>query len=71
MTVRELIERLQEFDGGLEVAPIDGFNGGGHPRTLNFGPVLEERSGNGSDRDTSDLQDTEAAAWVAIGFGYY
>ena len=40
MKVKELIERLKEYDGETEITILDGFNGGGKPRTINFGPVL-------------------------------
>lgn len=71
MTVSELLHSLWELDGNLEVAILDGHNGGGQPRTLNLGPHLEERDGNGDDRDTSDLCDIEASSWVVLGYGCY
>lgn len=42
LTVRNLIDLLSKFDEDLEVMILDGFNGGGNPRRINIGPVLDE-----------------------------
>jgi len=39
MTVGDLIKELMKFGFDAEIAIRDGFNGGGIPRTINFGPV--------------------------------
>lgn len=41
MKASELIKRLQEYEPDMEVMILDGFNGGGSPRTINFGPSLQ------------------------------
>lgn len=77
MTVGQLIEKLQKFDQTLEVAILDGFNGGGEPRTINLGPHIEsdaESQAMGypkTDRDYSDLNTYQGNAIVVMGYGCY
>ena len=77
MTVKELITQLQKFDPTLEVAILDGFNGGGHPRTINLGPCIDGDAhsldvvGHKSDLDYSDLETYQGNAIVVMGYGCY
>ena len=72
MKVKKLIEKLQKVDPDLEVAILDGFNGGGEPRTINLGPFVT----NNNDRefapyDFADLDSEEDADIVIMGYGCY
>lgn len=77
MTVHELITELQKFDKTLEVAILDGFNGGGQPRTINLGPQLEgdeaaRRNGyDKTNRNYSDLETYRGNTIVVMGYGCY
>lgn len=77
MRVRDLIQRLQQFDGSLEVAILDGFNGGGEPRAINFGPHLDgdEQARNIGYAKTSlsyaDLDTYQGNTIVIMGYGCY
>ena len=54
MKVGQLIKALQALNPEMEAMILDGFNGGGTPRTINLGPSLrkitEDRDGNRSIR---------------------
>ena len=41
MKVRELIERLEKFDPEMVVSILDGFNGGGQSREINYTPEID------------------------------
>lgn len=77
MKVKELIERLSKYDPEMEVAILDGFNGGGDPRALNLGPVkwdaeeLAEMAELGDDPDYSDLSVKSGTPIVVMGYGCY
>lgn len=73
MTVKELIENLQQFDPDLEVAILDGFNGGGYPRQINYGPRLEfyHRFDHSQTYDREDLVNKQATQWIIMGYGCY
>lgn len=72
MTVAELTEALEKYDPDMEVAILDGFNGGGVPRQINFGPRLENYNQANHDQTyREDLIDDEADAWIIIGYGCY
>lgn len=70
MTVKELICRLQELDQELEVAILDGFNGGGQPRTINLVPHVY-RNGRLYKLDYSDLESPPDSPIVVMGYGCY
>lgn len=67
MTVGELIERLGKFSPNKRVMILDGFNGGGEPRTINLGPTLETVEDNG-DYDCEGLNGEKI---VVMGYGCY
>lgn len=74
MKIDDLVERLLEAKkehGNIEVTILDGFNGGGKPRTINIGPVVETiPNPNNHGRDTEDIA-TKEGSYVTIGFGCY
>jgi hypothetical protein len=70
MSNAELIERLKEYPANQEVMLLDGFNGGGTPRTLNMGPserVISPRNTH----DTSDCEGMEGQVVIVLGYGSY
>lgn len=77
MTVQQLIEKLQRFNPSLEVAILDGFNGGGNPRAINLGPHIEsdreaqEMGYDKTDRDYEDLATFQGNEIVILGYGCY
>jgi hypothetical protein len=77
MNVGELIAQLQRLNPNTEVAVLDGFNGGGQPRALNFGPALwdeetlEEMADFDMPPDYSDLKSMPGMPIVVLGYGCY
>lgn len=74
MKVSDLIQRLERLPQDMEVTIVDGFNGGGQPRTINFGPHVETWDSNKhcSDRhDFSDINASEGQDIVTMGYGCY
>lgn len=77
MKVHELIAELQQLDPQLEIAILDGFNGGGQPRDINFGPVhwdkeqLDEMKDFDMSPDYADLDVPKGTEIVVMGYGCY
>lgn len=77
MKVADLIKELSALDPNMEVAILDGFNGGGQPRCINFGPTtwdketLEEMAEFDDLPDYSDLSVKEGTEIVVMGYGCY
>lgn len=77
MNVKELIEQLQALDPEMEVAILDGFNGGGQPRSLNLGPLLwdaetlEEMKDFDLSPNYADLSSKPGTPIVVMGYGCY
>lgn len=74
MKVEELITRLSQYDPELEVAILDGFNGGGIPRAINLGPFIEDgikEFEHDESCDYSDLETKEGKPIVIMGYGCY
>lgn len=70
MTKSELIKRLNEIPDNPDIMILDGFNGGGVPRTLNLGPAEHKISfGNGD--ETVDCENRVGETVIVIGFGCY
>lgn len=70
MTVQELIKHLSEHDLNKEVMILDGFNGGGQPREINFGPtervITSENAGH-----CGDCEHLMGVEVLVLGFGSY
>ena len=77
MKVKDLINELSVLDPEMEVAVLDGFNGGGQPRAINYGPqvwdteTLEEMADLDDSPDYSDLSVKEGTEIVVMGYGCY
>ena len=71
MTKKQMIERLARFDDDTQIMILDGFNGGGDPRSINLSPiehVITEREANNG----NDCEEIGAGTRVAvIGYGCY
>ena len=65
MNVQQLINRLNEYPPDMEVAILDGFNGGGDPRTINMGPTLR------SEGDYEDIKSKPGTPILVMGYGSY
>ena len=70
MTIQKLIERLNQFPSDMEVKILDGFNGGGVPRTINLGPYTQTITSDDA-KDAIDCEDLEGEEVVIIGYGCY
>jgi hypothetical protein len=69
-TVADFIKALQKLDQDKPIMILDGFNGGGTPRSINFGPVYRHVT----DEDADECADCEAVAdstVYVIGYGSY
>lgn len=74
MTKSELIDRLNAIPGDPEICILDGFNGGGAPRTINFGPLLFNGMAEFAGDERADYSDICSAAEtpiIVIGYGCY
>jgi hypothetical protein len=77
MKISELIAKLGEYDPDMEVVILDGFNGGGQPRTINLGPcewdaeTLEEMAEMDCEPDYSDIDSKPGTPIVIMGYGCY
>ncbi len=74
MTVQDLINRLSEFDPEMEVTILDGFNGGGQPRTINSGPRVwnpQMWPHCYEANDYSDIKSESGEKIVVMGYGCY
>jgi|TARA_A100001015_G_scaffold155998_2_gene173155 hypothetical protein len=69
MTSHELARRLLSGPD-LEVTILDGFNGGGDPRTINLGPNVRDVNTEHAGYCTDDIE-TKSGNVVMIGFGCY
>ncbi len=73
MTISELINRLQEIQkaqGDVEVMVLDGFNGGGAPRTINMGPKVHTITPQDAE-ETGDCEEILGDKIALIGYGCY
>ena len=71
MKISELIAHLQTFDTpDMDIMILDGFNGGGYPREINYGPkqinIIETDA-----YATDDCEDKIGETVVIIGYGCY
>ena len=75
MKKSEMIHRLNEIEGDPEITILDGFNAGGQPRTINFGPLLWVQEGHtfrGDPRqDYADIESKPGADIIIMGYGFY
>ncbi len=69
MTAHELAQRRLSGPN-IEVAILDGFNGGGDPRSVNMGPAVRDVNKAHQSMNTEDI-DTESGDIVVLGFGCY
>jgi hypothetical protein len=69
MTARDLAARLMETPD-LDVMILDGFNGGGVPRTINLGPSSHIISAV-EERLTADCEHIVGHKVVILGYGCY
>jgi hypothetical protein len=71
LTVGELKEILSKYDDNMEVMILDGFNGGGYPRSINNMPRQYEIK----QKDIDEMGDCEhkevGEKIVLMGYGFY
>jgi len=74
MTKIELINHLKcEFSSlsdDTQVMILDGFNGGGRPRKINFGPSVQVIT-SADARECADCEDLVGKKCIILGFGSY
>jgi hypothetical protein len=70
-TVGQLKELLSKYDDDTEVMILDGFNGGGNPRSINSGPreykITQEDIDEMGDCEHKEVGETV----VLLGYGSY
>lgn len=70
MKVHELLRLLESQPRDRDVFILDGFNGGGHPREINF-KCLYEITQEDID-ESADVEDfCEGHQYIALGYGSY
>lgn len=70
MTVGELINKLSKYDTNDQVMIRDGFNGGGDPREINFGPHEDQITSENAE-NAADCEDIVGETVVVLGYGCY
>ncbi len=70
MNIKNLIAKLKEYPEDMEVMVLDGFNGGGHPRDINLGPV-RQRISAADEKETADCEGRRGESVLVIGYGCY
>ena len=70
MTKKELIERLNKFPDDTIVMIMDSFNGGGYPREINSGPLLETVTQEQAE-ESADCEELVGQQVLTIGYGFY
>jgi hypothetical protein len=73
MNMSDLIKALEDIkrnEGDLEVAILDGFNGGGEPREINVHPTVYISKEEGFTVDRGDIK-TKSGLFVSMGYGSY
>lgn len=71
MTVGQLRKRLETFPDDMEVMILDGFNGGGYPRTINFGPNNYRTITESDANECGDCEGRVGERIVLMGYGFY
>ena len=69
MKAHELAKRLLEMPNH-EITILDGFNGGGDPRSINLGPIKRDLNEPHMNYDTDDIE-TQTGEIIVLGFGCY
>lgn len=69
MIASELAEQLMKTPN-MDVMILDGFNGGGEPRTINFGPV-ERVITSKNEKEGADCEGRVGETVLLIGYGCY
>jgi len=70
VTVQELMARLSKMDPASEVMVLDGFNGGGHPRAINLGPVTKVVREEDAE-ESGDCEELVGVTVVVMAYGCY
>jgi hypothetical protein len=72
MKTRELVERLLLDDpqGDMDAMILDGFNGGGVPREINFGPTPCTITQQDADK-AADCEGMVGEHVLVLGYGFY
>ena len=61
------LEAMKKSHGELEITILDGFNGGGEPRTIN---LITKRNIEQCRHDTDDIE-TKSGDILVMGYGFY
>lgn len=70
MTKKELLARLEKYPDDMQIMIQDGFNGGGNPREINYGPI-DYVITNTDACETADCESIRGKKVIVIGFGCY
>lgn len=70
MTVADLQLRLSKLDPDARIMILDGFNGSGHPREINLGPVDHAVTQDDAE-NSGDCEGMEGQSVFVMGYGFY
>jgi hypothetical protein len=70
MKVKDLIKELQKLNPEQRIMILDGFNGGGYPRTINLGPSKQKITKKDAD-ECADCEDIVGEVVSVMGYGFY
>ena len=70
MNANKLIAQLSEFPPETEVMILDGFNGGGEPRSINLGPSIRTITKKNED-EGADCEGKVGKKVIILGYGCY
>lgn len=71
MNIKQLKEHLNRFPDEMEVMILDGFNGQGNKRTINFTPSKSRIITEQEDNDLGDCEGKSGKEVVILGYGFY
>jgi hypothetical protein len=70
MKVKDLIKELQKLNPEQRIMILDGFNGGGYPRTINLGPTKHRITKEDVDA-CADCENIFGTTVNVMGYGFY
>jgi len=71
MNKKQLIEHLSRFDDNVEIMILDGFNGGGNKRDINFTPSNLRTISKKDAEDSADCEGRVGENVLILGYGCY
>lgn len=70
MKIKDMISLLEKYNPETEIMVLDGFNGSGAPRRINFGPISHKITTD-DENESDDCEGKVDTTIALIGFGCY